>query len=234
MNTLTVRPVRFSSNPAGWQQLIGALGGSQLPSDPSWNLFALSSGRLAVHEVAADDPRHGLSRLVFETLSPAEFLEDLGALLPARLVDYTHGRQLEITGPDGAVLLVDEPATAGDATGGGPRVMPLWMTPDVDGAIAVLLTLGLQGRIKSDSGQWGDFTSDGGGMVAVHHGAVEFVLSFEDDDVTDLAGRLQAAGIQCRLIDESFGLTLRVPDPDGGDEIWINETQRDLYGYHAL
>ncbi len=234
MSTFSVRPVRFSSNPAGWQQLIAAVGGRQLRSHPSWNVFALSSGRLAVHEVTADDARHGTSRLVIETPSPADLLNDLGSLLPAKLVDYAHGRQLEITGPDGAVLLVDEPATSGDATGGGPRVMPVWMTPEVDGAINALLTLGLRGRNKSDSGRWADFTADGGGLVAVHHGAVEFVLSFEDDDVTDLAGRLEAAGIECRLIDESFGLTLRLPDPDGGHEIWINETQKDLYGYHAL
>jgi hypothetical protein len=80
----------------------------------------------------------------------------------------------------------------------------------------------------------GDFTADGGGLVAVHHGAVKFVLSFEVDDVTDLAGTLQSAGVECRLIDESFGLTLRVPDPDAGDEIWINETQKNLYRCHAL
>ena len=234
MISLTVRPVRFSSNPAGWQQLILALGGRELPSDPSWKLYAFSSGRIAVHEVAASDPRRGSVRLVFETLSPAALLEDLGSELSARLVDYTHGRQLEVVGPDGAVLLVDVPATTAATTGGGPRLMPVWMTPDVDGAISALLTLGLQGRIKSDSGKWGDFTAGGGGLVAVHHGALGFVLSFEHDDVTQLAGKLQSAGIESRLIDESFGLTLRVDDPDGGDEIWINETQKDLYGYRAL
>ena len=37
-----------------------------------------------------------------------------------------------------------------------------------------------------------------------------------------------------RFIDETYGRTLRVENPDDASveaEIWINETQTDLYGY---
>ena len=40
------------------------------------------------------------------------------------------------------------------------------------------------------------------------------------------------AGFEASLVDEAFARTIRIPDPDGGEKIWINGVQDDLHGYH--
>lgn len=58
------------------------------------------------------------------------------------------------------------------------------------------------------------------------------MLSFEyDGPITDLEQAMTDQGVKVRVIDESYGRTLRFDDPDGGEEIWVSERQRDLYGY---
>jgi hypothetical protein len=42
--------------------------------------------------------------------------------------------------------------------------------------------------------------------------------------------RLGAAGFEAQIIDESFGRSLRVVDPDGV-AVQVNEAMRDDYGY---
>lgn len=111
--------------------------------------------------------------------------------------------------------------------------MPIWVTPHVENAAQALLGAGATRRIASDSGVWADLTVDDG-LVAVHEGQkVGTVLSFEyAGDLDALAEQVRASGVQVRVIDETFGRTLRLDHPDGGKEIWVNERQQDLYGYH--
>lgn len=118
----------------------------------------------------------------------------------------------------------------------GPTVEVLWFTEDVAGAAAVLSTLGLRPNITSDSGGWADFAAPGGGVAAAHEGApVRADLSFVYGDLAALQEQLRAAGFEAVRIDESYGVTLRVPNPDAPDDvdrqIWVSEPQRDLYGY---
>ncbi len=57
-------------------------------------------------------------------------------------------------------------------------------------------------------------------------------LSFEyDGELETLQGRLTAWDIDAKIIDENLGRSLRLPNPDGGEEIWINQKQTDLHGY---
>jgi hypothetical protein len=59
----------------------------------------------------------------------------------------------------------------------------------------------------------------------------ETSLSCESDEpLEDVQARLRAAGYESDLIDESFGRSLRVIDPDGA-AFQINEAMSDEYGY---
>lgn len=53
----------------------------------------------------------------------------------------------------------------------------------------------------------------------------------EIGDVDAYKDRLEARGLMVRLIDEAYARTLNIAQPDG-DLFTVNETQRDLYGFH--
>ncbi|GFZ84942.1 VOC family protein [Nesterenkonia alkaliphila] len=55
----------------------------------------------------------------------------------------------------------------------------------------------------------------------------------ETGDVLGLAAELEDRGLQATVIDESYGRSLRVLQPNGR-QLYINETMHDLYGYHRL
>ncbi|TNU77222.1 hypothetical protein FH969_00090 [Miniimonas arenae] len=143
-----------------------------------------------------------------------------------------------------------DPAPAGPTP--TTAVQAIWYTPVVQEAADLLETLGLRRRIASDSGGWVDLRADGGGLAAVHAGrTVGTELAFEiagpgavgdagagDGDgglLHELHARLTASGHDAALIDESYGVTLRVANPDAPDDvdarIWVSEWQGELYGY---
>ncbi len=120
----------------------------------------------------------------------------------------------------------------------GIVVCPVRFTEQIKAMQAFLETLGLRPRIESEGGSWVDMVA-GGGMVGLHTvetsvtGAVqgETSLSFEADDVAELAARLTAAGVaDVSLYDEAYGRVLACRDPLG-DVILVNERSEDLYGY---
>lgn len=243
---LTVRPIVFTAEPSGWLRLLEALGARNVVDGGDWTVLALRAGRVAVHAVATDDPLSGTTRLAFEVPDLEDFhgrraaaLEAAGATVEP--VTAGHGSALRILAGDGTELQVDtlEPGAA-PAPSEAPVVMPLWYSPDVLGAQRTLEALGLQARIGSDGGGWVDLVAPGdGGLHAAHHahrpGAE---LSFEHHDVEALAARLDLAGVEADVVDESYGRTARVAHPERPDEIdarvWVNEVQRDLYGYRRL
>lgn len=113
-------------------------------------------------------------------------------------------------------------------------VLPLWMTPTVDEAAQIMIRLGLGPRLRSDSGEWADF-SGAHGLAAVHREeSPQVVLAFESADLDPLAARLRTSGLRGDIVDENYGRSLRIDDPDGGEEIMVNETIRDLYGYRRM
>lgn len=247
---MIVQPIRFTSSPDAWLHLLDAFGASVVVDADGWHVRALGAGRVAVHAVPPGDPRDGDTALRFASEDlDAELARLHGPVTTAGVVvedgHAEHGREVTVTAPDGMVLAIDTIDTIDSrapGADGAPAVLALWMTPDAPGGADLLAALGLRPRIRSAVGDWHDFTAPGagvdrdahdGGLVAAHteEAAPSCVLSFEHDDVAALASRLEAAGIAPAIIDEAYGRSLRVPSPDGGAEIWVNETQTDLYGY---
>lgn len=242
---LTVRPVVHTTRTPEWLALAHGLGAIEVVRHDGWSVVALGSGRLGIH--AADEEDDGTWTLGFETPDldafVAEVADDVraagGSIEP---FVAGHGPSLHITGPDGLTFLVDSPEHPEiHARDSSLAVAPLWMTAQVEDAARLLEALGLDRRTTSDSGAWVDLRA-ASGLQAVHAdgdpgtsrgSATEsrVVPGFEHPDVGELASHLESAGITSRLIDESYSRTLRLDDPDGGTEIWVNETMRDLYGY---
>lgn len=120
----------------------------------------------------------------------------------------------------------------------GIVVCPVRFTEQIKEMQAFLETLGLRPRIESQGGSWVDMVA-GGGMVGLHTvetavtAAVqgETGLSFEADDVGELAARLTSAGVADVVVyDEAYGRVLTCRDPLG-DVVLVNERSEDLYGY---
>lgn len=100
-------------------------------------------------------------------------------------------------------------------------------------AAAVLRALGLVERISSAEQNWVDLSCPGGGLVGVHqHDLPSVDLSFEyTGDLDALQQRIAAIDPAASIIDENYARVLRISDPDGGPELWINERQHDLCGF---
>lgn len=113
------------------------------------------------------------------------------------------------------------------------RVMPIRYSPDVEAMTRFYRVLGLAAGPVSRPGGWVELPA-GGGLLAVHSSAGEDAgrceLAFETDErLEDVAARLRAAGFEPGpVLDEGFGHSLRVRDPDG---VWvqINAYDRSLY-----
>jgi hypothetical protein len=121
------------------------------------------------------------------------------------------------------------------------RVRPVRFTNDVPAMRRFLEVLGLSARVAADGGGWVDFTAPTTGMAALHdatqtqtgYAAGQTSLSFEaDEPLEPLRQRLVEAGFtDAHIVDEAYGRTLFVTDPDG---VWIaiDGVQTDLHGYH--
>lgn len=236
---ITARPIRFTDHLDHHQRVLDAVGARLLVEAPGWFVYALGSGRLALHQANEHQPS-GMTTLAFEVPD----LEAWSAAarergLEHRVGETDHGTAGIVTAPDGTgftVDPVDHPVPTGDPAP-GLVVLPIWYTPDTDSALDVLTGVGAQRRLSGEDGIWHDLTCPGGGLIAVHrHEHVDVELAFEyGGDVEELGATLRAAGLDSTLIDESYARTLRLPDPDRpGAEIWVNEAQRDLYGYRKL
>ncbi|QFU89371.1 VOC family protein [Amycolatopsis sp. YIM 10] len=113
------------------------------------------------------------------------------------------------------------------------RVMPIRYSEDVAAMTRFYEVLGLRIGPVSRPGGWVELPADGG-TLAIHRGAAEDAggceLAFEaSEPLEDVAARLRAAGFEPGpVIDENFGHSLRVRDPDG---VWvqINLYDRELY-----
>lgn len=111
------------------------------------------------------------------------------------------------------------------------RVLPIRYTSDVEALTRFYAALGLHEGPVSRPGGWVELPADGG-TLAVHEeqsgGRCE--LAFETDEpLEDVKNRLQEAGYHPGpVIDEGFGQSLRVADPDGVP-VQINAYDRDLY-----
>lgn len=235
---LRVAPIQFTDHPDEWALLLGALGLVRAVHAVGWQEFDSASGRFRLHAPDSRDAA-GTLRLAFEVGDLDEFsrrTREAGTAVV--LSEEGHGRTATITGPDGLDFIATVEATRATPETADPalRVLALWMTPDPEGSAATLRAIGARSEIASDTGGWIQFGAKNGGLVASHAGtAAQAVPSFQyDGDVRVLRHRLLAAGFAAELIDESYGRTVRLAHPDGGEDLWINEVQRDLYGYHHV
>ncbi|WP_134774469.1 hypothetical protein [Ornithinimicrobium flavum] len=237
MTTLTgptPRPIRFTADIPGWQRILETLGATLLSEHPGWLVYQLGGGRVALHAASPEQPA-GTTTLAVETpVDLADAVRTASAQgVPVTLEDSDHGPAGHVR-VDGALVWLDAP-TPGDGKATRPELstLQIWYGPDTGLLRDVLEGLGARPRIVGDDGRWTDFSYDGGGLAAAHlaeTGGTE--LAFEwGGDVEEVLRLLTAAGIDGLLIDETYGRTVQVADPDGGPRIWINEQQTDLYGY---
>lgn len=229
---IRVQPIIFTTSLHKWTNLLSALGLSQLSDEPGWKVFAADAGRIALHD--GDESRVDLW---FDADDAAQLTDELAkAGGSVNEMDLGEGVTVWEAKFDGVVIGVGSPAPNDPVETRDPSglsVFPLWYTANVERASTVLRKLGVRPRISADGGGWADFIADDG-LIAVHHANIEEgALAFEyGGDLDTLQQKLRDAGIDSRRIDETFGATLRVDHPDGQSEIWINEPQNDLYGYH--
>jgi hypothetical protein len=113
------------------------------------------------------------------------------------------------------------------------RVVPIRYSADVGAAVRFYRALGLDAGPVSRPGVWAELPA-ASGMLAIHEADDAIVgtceLAFEaDEPLETIVARLRAAGFEPdAIVDENFGRSVRVRDPDG-TWVQINENERDLY-----
>lgn len=113
------------------------------------------------------------------------------------------------------------------------RVMPIRYTDDVAASVAFYRALGLELGAVSRPGKWAEL-SGRGGVLAIHVAAADCEerceLAFEAEEPLEaVVARLRAAGFPGgEIVDQNFGRSLTVTDPDGV-AVQINEQDRTLY-----
>lgn len=238
---ICARPIRFTADLAAHRRYLDALGATRVTTAPGWEVFALGSGRLALHAASEQQPS-GRTTLAWEVADLDAWAEQARpAGVPFEIGMTGHGTAAIVTAPDGTTFTVDPAAAAEQPAPADPTfsVLPIWYTPsaEVAGARQVVTGLGGIQRVTADSDVWTDFVCPAGGLVAVHASddGPDVELGFElDGDVESLIPALEAAGVEPVLIDETYSRTLQIPDPDrAGRMLWINEKQQDLYGYSS-
>jgi catechol 2,3-dioxygenase-like lactoylglutathione lyase family enzyme len=113
------------------------------------------------------------------------------------------------------------------------RVVPIRYCADVDASVRFYRALGLDLGSRSRPGVWVELPA-ASGMLALHRvsgdEAGECELAFEADEPLEaVVSRLAAAEFTAEpILDESFGRSVRVRDPDGVF-VQVNEHDRTLY-----
>ncbi|WP_194419841.1 hypothetical protein [Microbacterium abyssi] len=224
-----VQQILYTEQPERWWALAEALGFiAPYPPTAAWGEFH-ADGVLAVHGATAEH-RPGTTdiHLVVEDLDAAA--SALSSFAVERLTMEGVGEMLVVRAESGIAISVSEGAAQHGA--GDVAVQPIWFQADLAEPRAMLEALGFRGGVTADRGGWVEMLGDGG-SVGLHEGEPRIGLSFEArGDLDALASRLQDAGFTASVVDEAFARTIRIPDPDGGAEVWINGTQDDLHGYH--
>lgn len=233
---LTAQPIRFTADLPAWQRLLEALGARLILGRPGWLVYAVGSGRVALHQASDEQPPG--TALAFSTTTPVPDAVTTAAAagVPISLGRPDHGEAGMVSAPDGTAFTLDAPTPVEqDGPPADPRllVLPIWYGPDTAMIRDVLQGVGARPRLVADDGIWTDLTCEGGGLVAAHRAdAAALELAFEwDGDVEEALALLTDAGVRATLIDETYSRTVQVEDPDGIKEVWINERQSDHYGY---
>jgi catechol 2,3-dioxygenase-like lactoylglutathione lyase family enzyme len=112
------------------------------------------------------------------------------------------------------------------------RVLPIRYCADVEASTRFYRALGLDVGAATRTGGWVELPA-AAGTLALHKAAAdagECELAFEADEPLEaVVARLTAAGYAPEpIVDEAYGRSLRVVDPDGVP-VQVNENDRSLY-----
>lgn len=229
---VTVQQIVYARDTDRWHALARALGlAPAAEPDETWAEFD-GGGVLAVHAATPDHTDGTVDlHLLIDDLDAAEHA------LAGRDVTRTRmegvGDLLIVRAASGVTVSASVGARS---TSGDVSMQPVWFQDDTAEARSILEALGLRAELAADRGGWVELRADGGGTVGVHpaSGRAEGTgtgigLSLlTAGDLDALVARLTDAGFEASVIDEAYGRTLRLADP----EVWINGVQDDLYGYH--
>lgn len=228
---ITVEQILYTSAPQRWWALAEELGFAAVGTPSAeWSEFR-ADGLLALHRVTESHPAGSVDLHVI-----VDDVDRVAAALCEHNVARTFmagvGDVLTVHASSGVVLTVA--AGAGEPHLGKIAVQPIWFQPDVDEATAILTAVGLRAEIAANDGGWVEFRADRGGSIGVHMSEAAGVgASFLScGDLAERARVLTDAGFPAHVIDEAYGRSMRITNPDGGSDIWINGAQEDLYGYH--
>ncbi|MDQ3054447.1 MAG: VOC family protein [Actinomycetota bacterium] len=113
------------------------------------------------------------------------------------------------------------------------RVVPIRYSANVAASMRFYRALGLDAGSVSRPGAWAELPA-ASGMLAIHEADGATVgtceLAFEADEPLEvITSRLRSAGFAPQpIVDENFGHSVRVCDPDG---VWVqvNSQDRELY-----
>ncbi|GGF36409.1 hypothetical protein GCM10010922_09480 [Microbacterium sorbitolivorans] len=219
-----VQQIVYARDTAAWHRMAEAMGlVAPYPATPEWAEFH-GQGSLAIHHATDAHPAGSVDlHLLVDSLDDAESaLADWGV---TRELMEGVGDLLKVPG----ITIAEGSVPARE---GALAMQPIWFAPDIDRPRRILEALGLRASIAADRGGWVDFASNSG-SVGLHHADAESVgPSFVALELEHLAASLRDAGFDAAIIDEAYGRTVRFPDPDGIGEVWINEPQLDMHGYH--
>lgn len=223
----SVQQILYARDTAAWHALATVLGfEAPHPPAPEWGEFH-GSGSLAIHPETPERPAGSVDlHLLVDDLDAAA--QALAAFGVSRTTMDGVGEMLTVSCGVDVTVSTGSAAARPDAL----AVQPIWFAPDIETPRRILEALGMRATIASDRGGWVELEGDGG-RVGLHHGDEPRIsLSFLAAGLEGLAERLRDAGYDAAVVDEAFGRSVRFPNPDGGDEVWINGAQDDLYGYH--
>ncbi|HWK78798.1 hypothetical protein [Microbacterium sp.] len=224
-----VEQILYTEQPERWWALAQALGFvAPFPPTVEWGEFH-ADGVLAVHRSTPEQRADTVDiHLVVADLNDAA--ADLASFDVERTVMEGVGEMLVVRAASGISITVSEGAV--EAGVGVIAVQPIWFQEDLSEPRAILEELGFRAGIASDRPGWVEMLGHGG-SIGLHAGKPRISLSFEArGDLDALTSRLRDAGFEAAVVDEAFARTIRIPDLDGGEEIWINGVQEDLHGYH--
>lgn len=224
---LRVTPIHFTTEFEAWGRLLSALGMSRAISEDGWWEFDSHSGGVRLHTPDEARPA-GSTGLAFEVGRLEEFTRRTREAGTEVVITHEgHGPTAHITGPDGVTFIAtaETRAPVPEGTDASLHVVPVWNSPDVEGAEATLRHIGARPDPSSTTDAWRQFNAKNGGRVGVHAGPAAVVeLGFQyAGSLEDPLARLTDAGVDASLAEEPPGRALLVANPDGGAPIWVTE-----------
>lgn len=243
---LTVQPIKLTSNVNRWNVFYQQLGLIPTTTDQDFlHILAADAGTLLLVEVEPNSPLDGTTRVEFTVPDLDAYwsaLQTAGVDVVA--AEIPHHRGIAVDLPHGRILIRQLRPQHGQSEV-HPELLSLGALlygplERIGEGADLLEQYGLKPRIASDSGGWTDLM--GHGLFAFHSGTGKTVahepphqplvdVFGETGDIAAYQQRLKKTGLESALVDEAYGRSLRIHQPDGS-ELWINETQQDLYGYH--